>query len=341
MGTFLHAIEVFFDHLASVAVVPLALALVCHLAKMGCRARAWHNIVSAAYPKSEVRYRDVLGAYAAGVGVNAVVPARGGDLARVFLVKRRIAGATYPTLASTFVVEAIFDIAASIALLTWAIGQGLLPGLDVIPRLPAFDLNWIIHHPLATAAIGVGLLALLAYAGYRASRHVAAFWRRVAQGFAILGNRRLYVRSVVTWQAADWCFRVLGVLFFLQAFGIGVDAGLLAKLENGLTVQVTQSVGSLVPFTPGGVGTEQALVVYAFAGKVSTASLLAFSVGTTVLVAVVNAAIGFGAMLLMLRTLRWRRHMRREQTAPGLAPVRPRPATDAARLTRATTTPSG
>ena len=41
------------------------------------------------------------------------------------------------------------------------------------------------------------------------------FWRRVEQGFAILGDRKRYLRTVVTWQAADWCFRILGLVFFL------------------------------------------------------------------------------------------------------------------------------
>src|SRR5688572_29167903 len=110
MGTFVHALEVFFGHLAAVAWAPLLLAIVCHLAKAACRARAWCNIVAAAYPAATVRYRDLLTAYLAGVGVNAVVPVRGGDLVKLYLAKRSIPGASYPTLASTFVVETIFDL---------------------------------------------------------------------------------------------------------------------------------------------------------------------------------------------------------------------------------------
>ncbi len=315
MGTFLHAVGVFFDHLASVAPGALALAILCHLAKMACRSRAWRNIVAAAYPDSEVRWRDIFGAYAAGVGVNAVVPIRGGDLVKLYLAKRSVAGASYPTLASTFAVETIFDLAASLALFVWAVQQGVLPGLDVIPRLPAFDLNWLLGHPVAAVAIGTGLAALVGAVAWRASRHVAAFWRRVTQGFAVLGDWKLYLRSVVTWQAADWCFRILGLVFFLQAFGIGVGLGALDNLASALLVQVTQSLSTLVPLTPAGIGTEQALIVYVFAGKVATTALISFSVGMKLVIVTVNVAVGFGAILLMLGTVRWRRHMRVAETA--------------------------
>jgi Lysylphosphatidylglycerol synthase TM region len=180
MGTFLHALEVFFDHLASVAPGALALALVCHLAKMACRSRAWRNIVAAAYPRTQVRWRDLFGAYAAGVGVNALVPVRGGDVVKLYLAKRSVSGATYPTLASTFVVEMIFDLLASVTLFVWAVQQGVLPGLDVVPHLPMFDIAWLLSHPGAAVALGAGFLALAAFVGWRASRHVVAFWRRVA-----------------------------------------------------------------------------------------------------------------------------------------------------------------
>src|SRR5438874_8388799 len=93
----LHAFTTFFDHLRAIAWTPVLLALVCQLAKTGARTRAWRNILAAAYPESEVRWRSVLGAYVAGAGVNAIVPVRGGDLLKLSIVKRRIEGATYPT----------------------------------------------------------------------------------------------------------------------------------------------------------------------------------------------------------------------------------------------------
>ena len=79
MGDVLHAIAVFFEQLASVEFVPLLLAVGCHLLKTVCTSRAWRNTIAAAYPEEPVPWRTVYGAYIAAVGVNAVVPIRGGD----------------------------------------------------------------------------------------------------------------------------------------------------------------------------------------------------------------------------------------------------------------------
>ena len=43
----------------------------------------------------------MFGAYVAGVGVNSVVPARGGDVVKLYLVKQRLRDASYATLAPT------------------------------------------------------------------------------------------------------------------------------------------------------------------------------------------------------------------------------------------------
>ena len=105
MGAFFHAIQVFFDHFAAVSWGALGVALLFHLLKTVTRTIAWRNIVAAAYPESEVPLRGLFGAYVAGVGVNTVAPARGGDLVKLFLAKRKVKGSSYPALASTLFVE--------------------------------------------------------------------------------------------------------------------------------------------------------------------------------------------------------------------------------------------
>ena len=67
------------------------------------RTRGWFNILRAAYPDSEeLRGRDVTAAYLAGAGVNAIVPARGGDFLKLFLVHKKMPSARYSTLLATF-----------------------------------------------------------------------------------------------------------------------------------------------------------------------------------------------------------------------------------------------
>ena len=89
-------------------------------------------------------------------------------------------------------------------------------------------------------------------------------------------------------------------------------------------VQVTQSLAVLFPISPSGIGTEQALLLYIFRGVTSRTSALSFSVGMRVTLIIVNATLGLGAVLLMVRTLRFRAVVDAERadaaTTKGRAP---------------------
>jgi uncharacterized membrane protein YbhN (UPF0104 family) len=69
---------------------------------------------------------------------------------------------------------------------------------------------------------------------------------------------------------------------------------------------VSQSLATVFPFSPAGIGTEQALLLYIFRNVTTRSAALSFSVGMRVTLIVVNATIGFAAIMLMLRTLRFR-----------------------------------
>jgi uncharacterized membrane protein YbhN (UPF0104 family) len=305
----LHAIEVFWDHLAAVDFRMLGIALALHVAKVLVRCRAWQNILKAAFPGSRVRWRHVTGAYFAGVGVNAIVPARGGDAVKLFLLKRRIEGSTYPTLASSLFAETFADLVIASILLTWAFFAGVLPGLSVLPNLPSIDWYWPAHHPRATLAIAVVLILLLVAGLIWANRKVAEFRARVAQGVAIFRDRPAYISGVVSWQLLSWALRLGSVFFFLLAFHID------ATIHDALAVQVADSLATVLPFSPGGVGTKQGLLVYMLRGRASGTALLSFSVGMHVAVTVVNVVLGAIAMFLMHGSLKFRRTIRDAQSA--------------------------
>jgi uncharacterized membrane protein YbhN (UPF0104 family) len=299
----LHAIGVFFNHLAAVEWKWLALGVLCHLCKLVAVSRAWRNILRAAYPGQRIRWRQVFGAYVAGTGVNALIPARGGDVVRLFLAKRRIEGSTYTTLVSTSLLQTLFDMVVAGCFVLWALTQHVLPGVDVLksPRLPSLDYGWAFRHPTA-GLILFGLLLLFGTALVAwIAEHVDRFKAKVAQGFAAFRDRSYYLRRVVVWQLADWTLRLVAVFFFLRAFGIP------ATLHNALLVQVSQSLATILPVSPGGIGTEQALLVYIFRHVTSKSTALSFSVGMRVTLLIVNALVGFGAILLMTGTLRVRR----------------------------------
>ncbi len=304
MGKIIDAAGTFFHHLAEVHWLPLGIGLAFHLLRLLVRTPAWRNIVAASYPDVKIPRRTVVGAYLAGVGVNAIIPARGGDLLKLYLVRHKVGETSYPTLGATLLVETLFDMVVAGAILAWALTIGVLPGLGVLPHLPTVDWSWPLRHKREAGIIGIVWLAVLILLAIVAVRRVRLFKERVRQGFAILGHRGRYVRQVVTWQAASWVFRFASVYFFLEAFRVP------ATLHNALLVLVVQSLSTLFPFTPGGVGTQQGLLVYVFdrAGSgIAGTLLVSFSVGMYIATTVLNAVVGFGALFLMLRTFRWRR----------------------------------
>ena len=312
----LHAIGVFVHHLAGVEWKWLALGVLTQVCKLLVSSRAWRNIIQAAYPHQRVRWRQIFGSYVAGTGVNALIPARGGDVVRLFLAKRRVEGSTYTTLVSTSLLQTLFDLVVAGCFVLWALTQHVLPGINVLksPRLPSLDYGWAFRHPTA-GLILVGLLllfgtALVAWVAERVDR----FRAKVAQGFAALRDRSYYVRHVVPFQLLDWTLRLVAVFFFLRAFGIP------ATLHNALLVQVSQSLATILPVSPAGIGTEQALLVYVFRNVTSKSTALSFSVGMRVTLIVVNALIGFTAILLMTGTLRIRRAA--EADRAGTEPAR-------------------
>jgi uncharacterized membrane protein YbhN (UPF0104 family) len=317
VGKIIDAAGEFFHHLADVHWLPLAIALGLQFLRLLARVPAWRNILRASYPDLVIPRRTVLGAYLAGVGVNAVVPARGGDLLKLYLVKHRVEDTTYPTLGATLIVETLFDTVFAGALLVWALLIGVLPGLDVLPHLPQVDWSWPFRHKREAAVIGAVWLTVLILLLIIAFARVRSFKQRVAQGFAVLRPFRRFVTQVCSWQALSWGFRLTSVYFFLEAFSVP------ATLHNAVLVLVVQSLATLFPFTPGGVGTQQGLLVYVFdrAGSgVQGSLLLSFSVGMYIATTILNVVVGFVALFVMVGTVRWRRLLPGEEKAYARGP---------------------
>ncbi len=309
MSAVLHNIGVFFGHLADVGWASLAIGLSCHFLKLCCVSRAWRNIIAASYPETEVRWPSILGAILARVGVNAVIPARGGDVVGLYIVKHRVEGSSYATLGSTLLVLTLFDSVAASCFIAWALAVGELPGRSVLARLPGFDFGWLFAHLQGTLIVFGVILFLLLLLLLWFAEDLIDFRRRIGQGFAVLRDKGGYLRHVALWQVGDWLLRLATIFFFLRAFHVP------ATLHNAALVQVTQSLAVLFPISPSGIGTEQALLLYIFEGKAPDSVLLSFSVGMRVTLIIFNALLGFGAILLMLRTLRWKQRVKSDPGA--------------------------
>ena len=301
MGEVIHAIRVFFEQLAAVHFGALGLAILAHVVKTTCTSRAWRNAIGAAYPEQPVPWRSIYAAYLSGVGVNAIVPARAGDAVRLYLAHRAVPGATYTTLASTLLVLSVFDSAMALLIFAYALTLGVLPGAGALGGLPGFDFGFFAANAEFSFVLVV-VLTIFGVIGFFWLRlHVAEFKQRLRQGLAVMSDRTRYLREVALWQAGDWTLRFVAIWFFLDAFGIE------QTIRNALLVQVTQSLATLVPISPGGIGTEQAFIVFVFKGTgVARATLLAFSVGMKLTLIVTNIILGFTALFLTLGHTDWR-----------------------------------
>lgn len=304
----LDAISSFANDLGRIDLPYLAAALVLSLGLQLCRAHAWANALRAAYPAGAVGERGVVGAFLVGSGLNGLLPARGGDALKIVLAKRSVRGSTYPAIISSFAVLAPFDSGIGLIVLLYAITQGLLPAAPRLPELPAFEISFWAANPqllmLTVTVIGVALVVLVAVL----ARRVEAFWTHLKQGVAIFRQPRRYLREVFAWQAAGWALRFASFWLFLDAFNIG------GSVENVLLVMSVQAITGALPFTPGGAGAQQALLVVSLDGPTYSA-VLAYSVGQQLAVTVWSVAIAFVVLGVVFRAWDLRRLIREGRAA--------------------------
>ena len=293
--SFFDAVGTFVENLAAVRWGALLLALCLFIAYLSVRARASFHILRAAYPDERIRFRNVWGAYMAGYGFNSVVPARGGDIIRLFLTHASVPHSSYPAVASSFFVEQIFDLSMAIPILIFAFSQGAFPKPPDFSKLPAFDLAFFASHP----RFALFLLTVLAIAALVAfallSVRVRAFWARVRQGFTILRDRRRYFREVWLVQLGGWTLRFSSFWFLLEAFNVG------GSVRNVLLVLGVNAVAALVPFTPQGAGVQQALLTKVFAGAAPGATVAAYSVGQQIAIGALTFGIGFASIVFIFK----------------------------------------
>jgi glycosyltransferase 2 family protein len=61
------------------------------------------------------------------------------------------------------------------------------------------------------------------------------------------------------------------------------------------------AVAAIVPFTPGGAGVQQALLVKVFSGTAAGSTVAAYSVGQQIAIACFTLAVGFAALVFIFR----------------------------------------
>ena len=106
--------------------------------------------------------------------------------------------------------------------------------------------------------------------------------------------------------------RLATIWFLLDAFDIPQSAP-----QRCARPGVSQSTATLLPITPGGLGTEQAFLLYVLSGLAPASVLLAFSVGARITITTVNVIAGFTAIGITMRTFRYSKAMRALGEAQG------------------------
>jgi uncharacterized membrane protein YbhN (UPF0104 family) len=294
-ASFLTSVEEFFGQFAQVGWFSLLLGCAFFGGFLTLRSRACFNVLRAAYPTERFPWRNIWGAYVAAYGVNMVFPARFGNIVRLFLTKTSIPNSSYPAVASSFIVDTIFDLSVAVPILIFAFTQGVFPKPPDFSKLSAFDLSYLAAHPQFTLFLLTFLAVLLIVLFAFLSVRVRAFWARVRQGVTILTDRRRYFREVWSVQAVAWFSRFGAFWCFLDAFHVG------GSVRNVLLVYGVAAVSSLIPLTPGGAGVQQALLVKVFAGSATAATVAAYSVGQQIAIAAFSAGLGFVALALVFR----------------------------------------
>jgi len=265
-------------------------ALALQLATLVLRAIAWRNILTCAC-RRPIPIFTVVCAYATGVALNGFLPARGGEAAKVGLVRARVPGSSLPAIAGSLGVICLLDgaIAASLVGTLWS--TGAIPSLP-LPALPDGRQLTIV----LAAVVACGAL-LVAVAAPRFSIRLRPLLWSALDGLRILRSPWRLAFTVLPFLLGAWACRVIAIFLALQAFHIH------AGLATATLVVVLSGASTAVP-VPGGGGSQQLFATYALRGSVPAAGAMSFSFGVQLGVTALNTAVGIAAAMILFRTLR-------------------------------------
>jgi uncharacterized membrane protein YbhN (UPF0104 family) len=224
-------------------------------------ARGWRWHVILRLDGIPHRRRDAVGLVSVGYMGNTVLPARGGEVLRTFLLAER-ADTRKRFVLGSIVAERLLDAVVLVGLfaaLTFAGVAGAPTG--VLPAL------------VAVLALAGGAVALRLYLRARRAGRLESFAARVrpfvraSRPLLGLTGATLALVTVTVWLLE-------AVIFVLVGRSLGIELGLM----EGLFLDVLASFFALVPAAPGYVGTFDAAVVFGLkALSVAGGTALAFA----------------------------------------------------------------
>lgn len=293
---------------ANVSWTFVLLAIVANLASILLKAASWKIIFDHSFEGIHGRWRDLTSAIMVGFLVNALIPARVGELARAYVISRREALLGYSvsksTVFGTVVLERVFDGVAMAMIVIYGVVEMDLPtwadrGALVLVVISAIFAVLLVIMEIKREQIQDG--AATAAANHR-EHH--PWWRklstkmygviaRFSEGQQVLRSPGRVVAIFCT-TSLSWLSQLTAVYFSLQAFHLG-DIGML----GALLLLILINVAGALPATPGNVGVFQLATVIPLVATydVSKTTALAFSIGLQIIEGSIGLGVGSACLL--------------------------------------------
>jgi uncharacterized membrane protein YbhN (UPF0104 family) len=268
------------------------------------KSRAWRNVLAAAFPDANVRWRDAYGAYLVKSGAGIFLPMHGDEAVRVALMNDRIEGSSSAAVAATAGVEVLADI-----LLT-----ALLVGVSIWLGASVIDWHSIAAHPVKPAIVTALVVAAIVTALVALRRRARGLGDQLKQGMAIFSHRGAYTRTVLGWRAIDFALQLAALYLLLIAFGFRG-----ATITSVVLIRTAQRVTVSLPgFLE--TGSQQAMIVAILATAGHTAGqAFGFGFGSKVTTAGINLVLALVAARLMLGPLRLKARLAQRLHPAGLS----------------------
>lgn len=234
--------------------------------------------------------RRVLRASYVGAFFNLFLPLRGGEAARVALLRRHN-DLSLPELIASAALDRLLDLLAVCSLAVLALPGAALPGWLGVAA------GWVGGLALtALVLVSVGrtfvrrMVLTLGERGF--GRTVTGLVVPLVDALAVVQHRRRLVLALAT-GALGWLVEALGAALMMLAFGLPLDVRLALLLTCGV------ALGMAVPAGPGGLGPHQFVYVSLLSLRgVNAEAALSMSLLSVALTALLLAAISAPALWL-------------------------------------------
>jgi uncharacterized protein (TIRG00374 family) len=280
-------------------------ALLANLASVGFKALTWKAAFDAmplvdGEEHADVGMRDVVPAIFIGFLLNTVLFARLGEVARVSVVRRRLAARGHflpvPPVVGTLVTEQLLSGVTLVAVLIGVVAYVPVPRAAV--NLLAVLSGVVIF--IAVVAAGIEIWSRLRRPGGSANDdYVERWWHLLGisfssmveglqRGQAIFQRPRLLALGLVT-AAASWLAQMAGIYLTLAAYDVHKSLGVAA------VVFLASNLVQLFPITPGNLGVFQGATATSLTLLYGVPANLAltFSIGLQLIEALLGVGVGF------------------------------------------------